>query len=589
MSTIEQRSPIEPPQQTVDPPFIEGRSHPSLSWGGRAYHAFPWMRYLLDSLLALVGILLVTSCIALFALYPRIPNISIIYLFVVLLLATTRGQYAAIFAAITAFLSFDFFIVPPLYTFTMYQPDEWVALFVFLATAILTSHLAVKLRDRAAQASLRERQTRLLYNLLWQTNHETEPGHQLQAIARSVVDALSTWGVHDCAILQPDSTGSLIVSASAYQPTREVILSSDEKAVTAWVMLHKRMMGLYDEHVLTPSTSAKVTQRIIVRSTTSERAVRRSIRFIPLNIGQKVVGVLRLRVLDQSQHFPQEEFREEFLAQPSASISFFWTFLDQVSALVENAHLQRENLRIELLQRTDALRSALLSSVSHDLRTPLTSIKAAASSLLEEDVQWDDEASRGFAQAIEREADRLNRLVGNLLDMSRIEEGALHPEKEEYSLTTLIYDVLERLKPSLAGHVVHTHLPDDLLLIELDYLQIDQVLTNLLENAIRYTPKEAPIELSAHIEGEQIVLRVADRGPGIPSIDLERIFDKFYRVLHDQPPSGYPTGSGLGLAVCRGLVEAHGGRIWAELREGGGLSIIFTLPLHSTMRRSISL
>ena len=564
MSTIEQRSPIE------------------------AYHTFPWMRYLLDSLLAMVGILLVTGGIALFHLYPRIPNISILYLFVVLLLATTRGQYAAIFAAITAFLSFDFFIVPPLYTFTMYQPDEWVALFVFLATAILTSHLAVKLRERAAQASLRERQTRLLYNLLWQTNHETEPGHQLQAIARSVVDALSTWGVHDCAILQPDSDGSLFVSASAYQPTCEVILSSDEKAITAWVMLHKRTMGLYDENMLTAIPSAKVTQRVIVHSTSSGRAVQRSIRLIPLKLGQKVVGVLRLRVREQSQRFPQEESQEEIRAQPPTSISFFWTFLDQVSALVENAHLQRENLHIELLQRTDALRSALLSSVSHDLRTPLTSMKAAASSLLEEDVQWDDEARRGFAQAIEREADRLNRLVGNLLDMSRIEEGALHPEKEEYSLTTLIYDVLERLKPSLAGHVVQTSLPDDLLLVELDYLQIDQVLTNLLENAVRYTPKESPIELTAHIEGEQAVVHVADRGPGIPSVDLERIFDKFYRVLPVRSPVGYPTGSGLGLAVCRGLVEAHGGRIWAELRNGGGLIIIFTLPLHNTLRRSVS-
>ena len=152
---------------------------------------------------------------------------------------------------------------------------------------------------------------------------------------------------------------------------------------------------------------------------------------------------------------------------------------------------------------------------------------------MQEDVQWNEEERRGFAQAIEREADRLNRLVSNLLDMSRIEEGALKPEKEEYSLVELIHDVLGRLEPLLKGRVVRTHLPPgDLLLVELDYLEIDQVLTNLIENAVRYTPKGSPIEVSAHIEGEQIVVSVADRGPGIPSADLGRVFDKFYRVLH---------------------------------------------------------
>jgi len=198
---------------------------------------------------------------------------------------------------------------------------------------------------------------------------------------------------------------------------------------------------------------------------------------------------------------------------------------------------------------------------------------------LQEDVQWNEEERQGFAQAIEREADRLNRLVSNLLDMSRIEEGALKPEKEEYSLAELIHDVLGRLEPLLKGRVVHTHLPPgDLLLVELDYLEIDQVLTNLIENAVRYTPKGSPIEVSAHIEGEQIVVSVADRGPGIPSADLGRVFDKFYRVLHGQHPAGFPMGSGLGLAVCKGLVEGHGGRIWAEQREGGGLIMFLTLP-----------
>ncbi len=556
MSTVEHLSPIEVSKE------------------------LPWQQYLLDSVLAIMGSLLVTGIIFMFHLYPRIPNISIVYLLVVLALATVRGRYAAILAAVVAFLSFDFFIVPPLYTFVIYHVEEWIALFVFLIDAILTGQLAVALRERAEQASRRERETRILYDLVRVTNREAEPERQLHTIAQAIADVFSSWGVRDCAILQPDATGNLQVQASAYQPVEQITLSSDEKSIASMVMAHGRSMGLYEDDSRASSTFAHVAQRIIVHSTAAGRAVHGSLRLIPLKVGQQAVGVLRLRIWDDERRVPREEgLEDEYDHAPNARTTFFWTFLDQATSLVERARLQRENLRIEVLQRTDVLRAALLSSVSHDLRTPLTTIKAAASSLLQEDVRWDNEARRGFAQSIEHEADRLNCLVGNLLDMSRIEEGALKPEKEWYSLKALIHDVLGRLRPLLEGRTVHTHLTDDLLLVELDYMQIDQVLTNLIENAVRYTPAGSPIDVSAHIEGEQVMLSVADRGPGIPPADLERVFDKFYRVLQNQHSAGYPSGSGLGLAVCKGLVEAHGGRIWAELREGGGLVVCIELPV----------
>jgi two-component system sensor histidine kinase KdpD len=538
-----------------------------------------WLRFLLDTALAFCGSLLVTGIIFVFRLYPRIPNISIVYLFVVLALATTRGRYASILASIVAFLAFDYYLVPPLYVFTINRVEEWVALFVFLVTALLTSQLAVALRERAEQASRREHETRLLYDLVRSTNREAEPERQLHAIVQAVVDVLSPWGVHDCAILQPDTGGALQAQASAYQPVEEIAFSKDEQAIAAWVMTHGRTMGLYDDASLATSTTARFVQRVVVWSTATERAVRRSLRLIPLKRGQKTIGILRLRVLDDAGRFPSEERLEDERARAGSLTSFFWTFLDQVTALVERARLQQDNLRIAILQRTDALRAALLSSVSHDLRTPLTSIKAAASSLLQEDVQWDEDTRRGFAQSIEREADRLNRLVENLLDMSRIEDGALVPERDEYSLTSLIHDVLHRLSSLLDGHEVRLNLPNDLLLVDVDYLQIDQVFTNLIENAVRYTPPASPIELSARIEGNEVIVQVADSGPGIPPSDLERIFDKFYRVLNDQKgPPGYPSGSGLGLAVCKGLVEAHGGRIWAALREKKGLVVTVALP-----------
>jgi two-component system sensor histidine kinase KdpD len=293
-----------------------------------AHKSFPWQRYLLDSVLAVVGAMLVTGVIYLFQLYPRIPNISIVYLFVVLALASTRGRYPAILASLVAFLSFDYFLVPPLYVFTINRVEEWIALFVFLVTAILTSQLAAALRERAEQASRRERETHILYDLVRVTNHEGDPERQLHTIAQVVVDVLSSWGVHDCAILQPDAAGVLQVQTSAYQPVGQITLSSDEKAIAAWVMKHGRTMGLYDDDFLAPATSAGFLQRVLVQSTAAGRIVRRSLRLIPLKMGLKVVGVLRLRVLDDPRRLMREEGLEEEHTHSKAPTSFFWTFLD---------------------------------------------------------------------------------------------------------------------------------------------------------------------------------------------------------------------------------------------------------------------
>jgi two-component system sensor histidine kinase KdpD len=168
--------------------------------------------------------------------------------------------------------------------------------------------------------------------------------------------------------------------------------------------------------------------------------------------------------------------------------------------------------------------------------------------------------------------------------MSRIEEGALKPDKDWYSLKALIQDVLGRLETLLADRELELDLPADLLMVELDYLQIDQVLTNLLENVARYTPASSPVTISARREEEQVVLSVADRGPGIPAAHLEHVFDKFYRVMHGPVASNASSGSGLGLAVCKGLVEAHQGRIWAEPRPQGGLIVFVTLPCRELER-----
>jgi len=249
----------------------------------------------------------------------------------------------------------------------------------------------------------------------------------------------------------------------------------------------------------------------------------------------------------------------------------------QLGLALERLTLQREATEAEVLRRTDELRKALLDAVSHDLRTPLSSIMASAGSLRQDDVSWTDEQRGEFAEAIENEAQRLNRLVGNLLDLSRIEADSIRPEKAWYDLGSLINEVAGRLRGVTAGHKLTISVPDGLPPVLFDYVEVDQVISNLIENAVKYTPKGTEICVSARAAGDQVEVEVADRGPGIPEAIIPRLFDAFYRASD----SGRAKGSGLGLAVAKGLVEAHGGGIRVENREGGGARFVFTLPLHA--------
>lgn len=251
----------------------------------------------------------------------------------------------------------------------------------------------------------------------------------------------------------------------------------------------------------------------------------------------------------------------------------------QLGLAIERARLRQEATDAEILRRTDELRRALLNAVSHDLRTPLASIVASAGSLEQDDVDWTDEERRDFAHAIVEEGQRLNRIVGNLLDLSRIEGGTLRPEKGWYDLSSLVDEVLGRLRPLTAAHRIKADVPQDLPAVLLDYVEIDQVLSNLLENAAKYAPADTEITLTLQRTNGEVRVSVEDHGPGIPQASLPHLFDPFYRVADGTPR---PAGLGLGLAVAKGLVEAHGGRVWAENRAGGGARFVFTLPVEQS-------
>jgi two-component system sensor histidine kinase KdpD len=258
------------------------------------------------------------------------------------------------------------------------------------------------------------------------------------------------------------------------------------------------------------------------------------------------------------------------------------TLLNGAAIALEQERLFREEQEAAVARESDRLKSALLSSVSHDLRTPLAGIKAAASSLLQEDVQWSEADRRAFVVDIDAEADRLARFVSNLLDLSRIEAGVIRPAKEWEDIGELVERVAARLRRRMPAHPIHVELEPGLPPARVDTVHVEQVLTNLIENAVKYSPAESEIRVEASARDmEELVVRVSDQGIGIPAGELDAIFDKFYRVLHVRLPwrtDRPPLGTGLGLAICKGIVEGHGGRIWAESVPGQGSVFHVSLP-----------
>lgn len=281
---------------------------------------------------------------------------------------------------------------------------------------------------------------------------------------------------------------------------------------------------------------------------------------VPIQAARGVLGEIRL-----------------WTAAPSISLGekrLLQTFASQGALALERARLAQAESRARVLEESDQLKSILLSSVSHELRTPLSTIKAAASSLRGNEVSWDSPARTELIAAIDDEADHLNMLVGNLLDMSRIESGALKPKREWNILPEIVGSVLARMRHSTDEHNLEVDVPESLPFVPVDYVQMEQVFTNLVSNSLKYAPSNTVIRIRANIEGEIVHVQVSNQGPQVPPEHLERIFDKFYRIT----AADRVTGTGLGLSICKGIIEAHGGRIWAE-NISDGLAFNFTLPL----------
>jgi len=448
--------------------------------------------------------------------------IALLYLIPVMLSATRWGLLPALTASLASFFAFNFFFLFPTFTFAVGNTDELLVLMVFLIVAVIISQAVANANLHALQAESREREATTLYALSRALEEPAGWEDALTSAARIITEA---FGIAGCEVLVGGESPAL-------QSTARYMAEGAHAAA---------------EDALRPVD-------------------------FPLAARHAEAGILRLYLRGGDPPLD------------AAAVRLLTTFAAQAGLYIERVRLAREAGRAQLLEESDRLKSALLSSVSHDLRTPLAAIKASATVLLQEDAALDSTTRSDLLSAINEETDRLNRLVGDLLDQSRIEAGALRLKRDWCDMDELIRAVVRRLGTLLAAFQVRLNLLPDLPLLLADYVQIDRVISNLLNNAVRFAPPGSAIDISAGAGGGVMTVAVANQGPAIPARLHPRLFDKFYRISEERSPD---MGTGLGLSICKGIVDAHGGKIWVDSPVAGesGTRFSFTLPLPDSANR----
>jgi two-component system sensor histidine kinase KdpD len=459
-------------------------------------------------------------------------NIVMVYLLGVVAVSLWLGQGPSILASFLSVAAFDFFFVPPLLTFAVEDTQYLLTFAVMLVTGLTISTLTARVRLQAEAARRREHRTAALYLLSRDLAAVESVAEIVQAVVRHASSAFDA----QVAVLLPDGSKRLEVYpvlAGGFAPAEK------DRGVAQWAYDHGQKAGQGTSTL--PGADA---------------------HYLPLAVSGAAVGVLGVRTTGSDRHLEPDQ---EHLLE---------AFAGQAAVALERAKLSSESEQVRLQVERERLRNSLLSAVSHDLRTPLAAIAGASSTLLDGGSSLDPNSRQELLQSISDEVESLNQLVGNLLDMTRLEAGALTVHREWHSLEEIVGVVLNRLGPHLAGRPVTTRLPPDLPLVFVDATLLQQVLINLLENAHRYSPPGAAIDIAASVTGKALTVEVADHGPGLAPGDEERVFEKFYRTAQHHTRSGV----GLGLSICRGIVELHGGRIWAENQNGGAV-FRFSLPL----------
>ena len=476
---------------------------------------------------ALAGVTIFITTVVLLALKDllSIQVIALVYLLPVILSARLWGLGPGILSAIVCFLCLNYYFLPPYFKFTVNEPQDLFALIVFLINAVVISQMLGQDRQSLAAAMAREREATQLYELSTSLAGLLDEQDIAEALAPKICETFFAEKVEIVLLGSPQGAHH-ICSGEGAAPT-------------------------------SANGGASATPSLV----------------FPLASARGQQG----KVLIWRKDRPFSDSEKRLLS----------IFTSQGALGLERAHLVESERNSQVLEESDRLKSALLSSVSHELRSPLATIKASISSLRSGEVEWTSEARPELLTAIEEETDHLNQLVGNLLDMSRIETGSLKPQRKWNSLAEIASGVLQRMRPALLHHRLQIDIPPDFPLAPVDYVLMEQVFANLLSNSAKYAPPDTEIVLRARTlkgaalkgdnatqSGPQALVQVINQGPPVAEADLDRIFDKFYRVT----AADRVTGTGLGLSICKGIVELHGGRIWAE-NAPGRFIFNFTLPL----------
>ncbi len=460
-------------------------------------------------------------------------NTVMLFLAAVAWTAFRYGRGPAIFASILAVLVFDFFFVPPFHTFAVADTQYVVTFAAMLTIGLVISTLTSRLRAQIESTRQRERRTSALYELGKQLSSLYGNVFLVGAAGGKIAEMLG--GEVAIYLRQPSSSPEL-----AFGHDTTIAKHAVSLPVAQWVIEHDQVAG--------------------AGTNTLPNAVA---LFFPLTGSQGTHGAIAIRAPD-AERLLDPEFRR--LLDACANQLALALERDQLAIEAANARIQAD---------AEQVRSSLLSSVSHDLKTPLAAIAGASSSLLEAS-SLDEDTSRQLLETVADEAARLNRLLENILQMSKLEAGAATPNCQWHVLEELVGSALHRTRRELARHEVAVHLPNDLPLLYVDGLLMEQVFVNLFENAARYTPEGTELTIRAALDGKQVRIAISDNGPGLPAGAEERIFDKFYRASSTADGG---RGSGLGLAICRAIIKAHSGTIVAANRPGGGAEFVIRLPL----------
>jgi two-component system sensor histidine kinase KdpD len=481
-----------------------------------------------------IGVTALTTAVsALMFGHFELSNLVMIYLLGVVFVATRFGRGPSVLSSILSVAAYDFFFVPPRFSFAVSDVQYLVTFAVMLLVGLIVGTLAVNLRSQARVAGHRERRAGVLYAFtreLGSTQSEDE-------IARIAVKHIGDEFEGQSVVLLPDPQGRI-----RYPKSQSIQYSfhGSDLGVAQWVFDHGKIAGKGTDTL--PGTDGV---------------------YFPMRGSSGAIGVLALLPVN---------LRRVFLPEQQRLVD---TFINQIVQAIERVRLSKEAQVARVKAETESLRNSLLSAISHDFRTPLASIVGASSSLIDGGTRLSDDAKLDLGRTIYEEARRMTRLANNLLDMARLEAGGVKLNRQWCPIEEIVGGVLTRLQARLTAHPVTTKLPPGLPLVQVDAVMIEQVLENLLENAVKYTPAGTPIEIGAEAGADEVSFWVADRGPGLPAGKEDMLFEKFYRGAME----GAQSGVGLGLTICRAIVETHGGTIRAENHPEGGAVFRFTIPV----------